>query len=122
MTSTYSEKEWQFRRCPGYISDEQINQTALELGVPETIVRILAIRGVSDPKTINTFLTPVLAQLPRPHLMKGMDEAVAILLDAIKFQKPVTVFGDFDADGDVDGSHLATFAANFGRRDGCTCP
>jgi len=114
MTSPYSEKEWQFRRCPGYISDEQIKQTAIELGVPETIVRILAIRGVSDPKTINTFLTPVLAQLPRPHLMKGMDEAVAILLDAIKFQKPVTVFGDFDADGITATSLITLFLNELG--------
>jgi single-stranded-DNA-specific exonuclease len=114
MTTTYSEKEWQFRQYPGYISDEQIKQTALELGVPETIVRILAIRGVSDPKTINTFLTPVLAQLPRPHLMKGMDEAVAILLDAIKFQKPLTVFGDFDADGITATSLITLFLNELG--------
>jgi len=114
MTSPYSEKEWQFRRCPGNISDERIKQTALELGVPETIVRILAIRGVSDPKTINTFLTPVLAQLPRPHLMKGMEKAVAILLDAIKFQKPITVFGDFDADGITATSIITLFFRELG--------
>ncbi len=114
MTSPYSEKEWQFRRCPGNISEERIKQTALELGVPETIVRILAIRGVSDPKTINTFLTPVLAQLPRPHLMKGMEKAVAILLDAIKLQKPITVFGDFDADGITATSLITLFFRELG--------
>ena len=46
--------------------------------------------------------------------MKGMHEAVAILLDALKFQKPVTVFGDFDADGVTSTAVLSLFFSELG--------
>ena len=116
MSNRHVEKKWRFRRYPEDISEERIKKTAMDLGIPETIVRILALRGVSESNSINRFLTPVLAQLPRPYLMKGMREAVAILLDAIKFQKPITVFGDFDADGVTATSVLTLFFTELGTR------
>jgi len=109
MIYPYSEKEWLFRQCPEDISEELIKKTALDLDIPETIVRILALRGITDLKTIKAFFAPVLTQLPRPRLMKGMSEAVAILLEAIKSQTPITVFGDFDADGITATSIIALF-------------
>jgi single-stranded-DNA-specific exonuclease len=46
--------------------------------------------------------------------MKGMSEAVVILLEALKFQKPVTVFGDFDADGVTATAVLSLFFTDLG--------
>ena len=108
------EKEWLFRQLPAGFSGEQLKKLARDLGVPEAIVRILVLRGFSDIENINDFLNPSLHQLPRPGLMKGMAEAVAILLDSLKFQKPVTVFGDFDADGVTSTAILSLFFTELG--------
>ncbi len=96
------------------VSEEQVKKTAGALGIPSTIARIIAFRGFSDIQNIKDFLAPSLQQLPRPHLIKGMSEAVAILLEALKFQKPVTVFGDFDADGVTSTSILSLFFSEIG--------
>ncbi len=93
---------------PG-VSEQQVIKIARDLGLPEKIVRILAFRGIADKDHINNFLAPSLHQLPRPHLMKGMGKAVAILLDALKLQKPITIFGDFDADGVTSTAILSLF-------------
>ncbi|KPJ98744.1 MAG: hypothetical protein AMJ60_07360 [Desulfobacterales bacterium SG8_35] len=96
------------------MSENKLNEIARDLGIPEAIAKILADRGLSDTQSINDFLAPSLQQLPRPHLMKGMGEAVAIILDALKFQKPVTVFGDFDADGVTSTAVLSLFFRELG--------
>ncbi len=96
------------------VSEERLKEIARDSGIPESIIRILALRGFSDLLDIKDFLNPSLHQLPRPHLMKGMNEAVTILLEALKFQKPVTVFSDFDADGVTSAAVLSLFFTELG--------
>jgi single-stranded-DNA-specific exonuclease len=108
------EKKWLLRQMNADISADQVIKIAGDSGLPEAIIRILALRGFADAQSINDFLNPSLHQLPRPGLMKGMAEAVAILLEALKFQKPVTVFGDFDADGVTSTAVLSLFFKELG--------
>jgi len=108
------DKKWLFRQLPADFSGEQVKKIARGLAIPEAIVKILALRGFSDLENINDFLNPSLHQLPRPGLMKGMTDAVAILLETLKFQKPVTVFGDFDADGVTSTAVLSLFFNELG--------
>jgi single-stranded-DNA-specific exonuclease len=114
MMHLRSEKKWRFRNPPADYSESWIKKMGLELGIPEIIVRLLAFRDIQDKKVIHEFLAPALAQLPRPHLMKGMNGAVAIIIDAIKSQHPITVFGDFDADGITATSVLTLFLNELG--------
>jgi single-stranded-DNA-specific exonuclease len=109
-----SEKKWLLRQLPTDISETQVKKIARDAGIPETIVTMLIHRGVSDKQNIKDFLNPSLHELPRPHLMKGMNEAVSILLRALKFQQPVTVFGDFDADGVTATAVLSQFFKELG--------
>jgi single-stranded-DNA-specific exonuclease len=109
-----AEKKWLFRPIPINTSEEQVKKIARDLGLPETLARILAFRGFANIQKINDFLAPSLHQLPRPHLLKGMEKAVPILLDALKYQKPVTVFGDFDADGVTSTAILSLFFSELG--------
>ena len=109
-----SEKKWLFRPKPRDISSEHIKKIAVDFDLPETIARILVLRGLSEKNNIIDFLNPTLQQLPRPHKMKGMNEAVAILQVAMKSQEPVTVFGDFDADGVTSTAILSLFFTELG--------
>jgi single-stranded-DNA-specific exonuclease len=114
MNPSRAEKKWLFRQLDTIIPEGLVKKTAGDLGIPETIVRILALRGLSDMQSINDFLSSSLNKLPRPHLMKGMSEAVAIILEALKSQKPITVFGDFDADGVTSTAVLSLFFTELG--------
>jgi len=99
---------------PAETTDDQVKKIARVLALPEAIVRIIALRGISTMDHIKDFMAPSLQQLPRPFLMKGMSEAVAILQEALHFQKPVTVFGDFDADGVTSTAVLTLFFSELG--------
>lgn len=62
---------------------------------PDCLRRVLAARGIQ--KAENLFFE--LTDLPRPEQMLGMEQAVALLLEAIEQQWKVTVVADFDSDG-----------------------
>ena len=93
------ETEWILRPFPKDISREQIEKTAETAGIPEQIVRFLAARGYVRESDIKEYLSPSLGKLPRPHHMKGMTAAVKLFLDGLASSRPITVYGDFDADG-----------------------
>jgi single-stranded-DNA-specific exonuclease len=103
------EKKWLLQQLPENISKEYLYRISKDTGVSEKIVKILMHRGISDKQTINDFLNPSLDKLPRPHLMKGMPEVVKILLEALESKRPVSVYGDFDADGVTSTAVLSLF-------------
>ncbi len=70
-----------------------------ELSPP--VARLLVRRGIVDPERARKFLSPSLADIAHPFTLPGLEKAAATLLEAIRAQKRLTVFGDFDADGVV---------------------
>lgn len=63
--------------------------------IPPLLTRIYAARGVSSAAELDTGL----AQLLPAHLLKGMDQAVALLAHALEHRQRILIVGDFDADG-----------------------
>ena len=104
-----AEKKWLLQQFPEDIPQEYLNKTAKLSGISEKIVKILLLRGITSRQAITDFIHPSLDQLPRPHLMKGMAEATKILLESLHSKKPVTVYGDFDADGVTSTAVLSLF-------------
>jgi single-stranded-DNA-specific exonuclease len=87
-------KVWEFAEpAPG--------RTALarELGVSETLARLLIARGLTDARDARRFLAPSLAAVTDPFLLPGMSEAVRRLSEAARDGERIVVYGDFDADG-----------------------
>lgn len=62
------------------------------------IVQLLYNRGIVDSAEVDAFLKGE-ARLDNPFRIKGMNEAVARIRDAIRRGEPMAVYGDFDADG-----------------------
>lgn len=62
---------------------------------PPVLQRIYAARGIKDSAQLERSA----AALARADHFAGMDDAIALLLDASEQQWTVTVVGDFDADG-----------------------
>ena len=63
------------------------------------VVQLLFNRGYTTPENIRGFLRGDDARVHDPFLLKGMDEAVDRILDAVRNRQRIGVFGDYDADG-----------------------
>jgi len=81
---------------------------------PAGITAILAARGIRDEVEIERFFYPRLADLPEPGLMKGMREAVAVLLQAILLRRPIVIYCDYDVDGVTGAAFISLFLKEVG--------
>lgn len=63
------------------------------------VAQILINRGLGDPAAARSFLEARLDDLQPPRALPQMDRAVARIVRAARDQEPVTVYGDYDADG-----------------------
>jgi single-stranded-DNA-specific exonuclease len=70
-----------------------------EAGLPLLAAQVLANRGIFDPQGVRSFLLPRLASLQDPFLMKDMPAAIDLILSTMKRHDPITIYGDYDADG-----------------------
>jgi single-stranded-DNA-specific exonuclease len=75
------------------------NDLSVRLGLHPLAAAALAASGVTDPDEAAAYLSGSLADLPSPYHLRGMDDAVSIVLEAVAAQQPILVHGDFDADG-----------------------
>ncbi len=63
------------------------------------IDRVLCARDLTDDQATQDFLSPTLAGLHNPSLIPDLDKAAQRILDAIKDDEPIVIFGDYDVDG-----------------------
>lgn len=78
-------------------------------GLPDTIARILAGRGVHADQA-EAFLEPRLRDLmPDPSCFQDMDKAVERIAKAITSGQKVAIFGDYDVDGACSAALLALY-------------
>jgi single-stranded-DNA-specific exonuclease len=103
-------KRWRERN-----GDARLGLTlAQRLGVPEIVGRILAGRGVIESEA-ERFLAPTLRDaLPDPLSFKGMEQAVARIVDAVRGGETIAVFGDYDVDGATASALLKRFLESAG--------
>lgn len=92
-----------------------VDQTARDtlcaaLGLPHFIVDVLVSRGIVTPEEAERFLHPDLERDWRnPYDIDHMGELIDSLVSAIKQNKTILVFGDFDLDG-ISATALLTRA------------
>jgi single-stranded-DNA-specific exonuclease len=66
--------------------------------LPPLVVQILYNRGLTEPHQMRAFLAGEFRE-DNPFRLKGMNEAVTRLRQAIRAGEPIAVYGDFDVDG-----------------------
>ena len=88
---------WQLRPADA----SAVTDIAASLGCPEPIATILAARGVIGSEALRRFFEPSLADLHPPHLMLGMDRAVARIRQAVTRGESILIYGDYDVDGTI---------------------
>ncbi len=93
-------------------SREVVKSLAATTGLNEKLVELLVLREISDVDSINKFLYPSADNLCNPFLMKGMQETVERINEAISNDEKVVVYGDYDADGVCAAAILALYLAS----------
>jgi single-stranded-DNA-specific exonuclease len=76
-----------------------VSALAAELHLPAPVARLLALRGFAAPDAAKRYLRPRLDHLHPPTLMRGLDQAVERLAQAVRAREPILVHGDYDVDG-----------------------
>ena len=82
-------KRWQIRG-----QSDETSSSSLPL-----VQRVLAARGLVDAAEVTRFCEPKLTDLHDPGLLPGIDKAVTRLIDAIRGNQLIIIYGDYDVDG-----------------------
>jgi len=67
--------------------------------ISEICARLIRNRDITEDSDINYFLNATVADMHDPFLMKGMEEACSIILQAVGNGKHIRIVGDYDIDG-----------------------
>ena len=103
-------KEWVLLQ-----GNEALSQEFVEtLDVHPIVASILVQRGLHTVEDARAFLEPSLTQMHDPYLMKGMEEAVTLILQAMEDGLRIVVHGDYDVDGISSASVLYEFLRDTG--------
>lgn len=89
------EKRWQF----GSPDEGLMEALSAQLHISPVLAQVLANRGIADVRAGDHFLHDTLADMADPFLMKGMENAVIRLEQAITEKQRIVIYGDYDVDG-----------------------
>lgn len=92
---------------------EAVQTLEHELGINETLAKLLNQKGIENFEEARTFFRPSLDQLHDPFLMKDMDKAVNRLTEAIGKDENILVYGDYDVDGTTAVATFYGFLSKF---------
>jgi single-stranded-DNA-specific exonuclease len=84
---------------PRACDDVAVTALADALHLPSSVCRLLHARGFTDSEAAKRFLRPRFDQLHDPSLLKGLDDAVERLAQAIEKGEVIFIHGDYDVDG-----------------------
>ena len=90
-------------------STKEIRDLSEKLKVSNTTASLLVSRGIKTFEGAKTFFRPSLDDLHDPFLMKDMDKAVIRILDAVKKEEKILIYGDYDVDGTTSVALVCKF-------------
>jgi len=109
VNNSYSGNKWSLRSK----NEELISSIQKDSQIDYITARIIAGRKI-DLADVQDFLNPSLRKLlPDPSSMQDMDKAAKIIFNAIKGNKKITIFADYDVDGATSAAQLVKWARNF---------
>ena len=76
-----------------------ISQFAQKFNIDKRVMEIIYSKGYKTEQAVQCFLEPLNQSFIDPYDLDGMKECVAVVLDAVKKQKDILIFGDYDVDG-----------------------
>ena len=104
------EPEWIFKT----IDDKSAAEVAEEFSLPNTIAKVMSLRGITSRISSRSFFYPDQNKLHNPFDMKDMNKAVDRILESLPRKKTILIFGDYDVDGTSSAAFLTLFFKSIG--------
>lgn len=101
---------WEFHRP----DEGAVARLVHQLGIGDSLARVLVNRGLTDPGKTRSFLKPSLKDLESPDNLPDLEAAVERLSLALKRDELIAVYGDYDVDGITSTALLANFLRGLG--------
>jgi len=103
MSTHGSEKNWTFRQSDPGAENRLLNGVD---GLRPVVAKLLSQRGVTTPEQAQEFLNPKLEDLHSAEMMPGAVQAAHRVIQAVRDDERICIFGDFDVDGVTSTSIL----------------
>jgi single-stranded-DNA-specific exonuclease len=100
------EKNWKIKQQGDNSTVEHLMQV---LGVEKPLANLLVQRNITTYEEAKAFFRPDLANLHDPFLMKDMDKATDRIINAIKNNEHILIYGDYDVDGTTSVALVYSF-------------
>jgi len=101
---------WQFQQ---FNQQENLIKLIEDLDLSTPLAKILLDRDITTFDQAKLFFRPQLSELHDPFLMKGMDDAVNRIQDAIANDEKIMIYGDYDVDGTTAVALMFQYLTNF---------
>lgn len=113
------QRRWIF---PEEIDLPTLGRLCRELGLPESVGRVLIRNGYRAPEEAADFLQPRLKNLGDPLLLGEMETAARRVLLAMERNEKIVLYGDYDVDGVASLALLKRFLTALGASVACFLP
>ncbi len=90
------EKRWVYKEQPNTTAASEV---ASALGIDTWLGALLVQRGICSFEDARVYFSPSINDLHNPFGLKGMEEAVLRLQEAIENKERILIYGDYDVDG-----------------------
>ena len=91
-----------------------IEKLANETNLSQFVVELLLIRGVDSKEKIQQFFNNSYQNLTSPFVIKDMEKAVTFVKEAVKNNKRILIYGDYDCDGVTSTAVLLKYFRHIG--------
>src|SRR5499427_10036697 len=104
-------KRWIVKKADEGIVARQAEQ----LKISPLLARLLVLRGLAEPDSAKRYLSSSLrSDLPSPFEMADMEPAALRIVDAVKRNERIGIWGDYDVDGTTGVAVLVSFLREVG--------
>lgn len=97
-------------------------EIAKQFHISQVYAALLLNRGMELEEELQTFVQPKPDALAQPQLLADMERAVSLIRTAVKEQKNIVVYGDYDVDGITSTALLVQYLRRNGAKAGFYIP
>ena len=103
-------RKWQVNE----IDNNEIERIEKSFNISKLVASIIAGKGLKTDEEIEVFLHPKRTDFHNPFLMPDMEKAANRIVEAIKNNEKVAIYGDYDVDGITSSTVLHRFLKDRG--------
>ncbi|MBD3219487.1 MAG: single-stranded-DNA-specific exonuclease RecJ [candidate division Zixibacteria bacterium] len=92
----YIQPVWQVAPEPDFHLVDELSE---KIDLPDNVIKILINRGLDTAEKIENFINPSMQDLKDPFQLPDMEKGVERIVDALRENEKMMVYGDYDVDG-----------------------